>query len=748
MTWRTTVRITAPAVGLIAAAIVVAAFYLDVQDSSPGELASVHAQHADLVGANHCAACHGAPGQSMTQACLNCHKDIGEQIDKARGLHGKLARKQASACAKCHSDHHGADFQVTSARSFALAGIADPRRFDHAGLDFHLAGKHLKVGCEKCHPNAKAARLPVGQKRFLGLGQNCTSCHQDVHKGAYGQDCASCHGQEHPFPRAARFEHTLAFALVGAHGQAACHRCHAKDSPGSVASLVAARSQAPQSPPSVRTCRACHASPHNESFLKTVSSMLKTDADQSCARCHPAIHTSFRAPEATLSPPLHACTGFSLTPPHNKAACTACHAGLGKPKTQLASFRQSFPGRHPDDCRACHGDPHQGQFEKGPFRGADCLACHQRHTFLPAAFTKDQHQKTGFPLFGAHVQVACNSCHLLPEDSRQTTRGKSAASAPAIVSLEVRPGGTEPARIFHGTPTKCSACHRDPHQGQFELGRFRGADCSACHSQHTFRISTFTLEAHHQAGFPLTGAHQAVACNECHQPKGASLLHPLADRSSRRSRKDGAPPAEQQRDKSADLDIVFRGTPATCSACHVDVHQGQFDQPHLPATIAGKTDCARCHTTERFDQVLAESFDHLTWTGYALRGAHAEKKCIACHVPSEPDSHGRTFGRVANRNCQSCHADPHVGQFGPTERVSCTQCHVEGKSFRELAFDHQKHSQFKLDRDHVNLACSACHKPQPLSGGRSAVRYKPLGTKCGDCHVPRGPRPAGTRSPR
>jgi hypothetical protein len=80
--------------------------------------------------------------------------------------------------------------------------------------------------------------------------------------------------------------------------------------------------------------------------------------------------------------------------------------------------------------------------------------------------------------------------------------------------------------------------------------------------------------------------------------------------------------------------------------------------------------------------------------------------------------------------------------------VNCTDCHVEGDSFGELVFDHQRHSRFPLDRDHEKLACAACHKPQRLSDGITAIRYKPLGTKCGDCHVASGPRRAKLRGQR
>ncbi len=280
---------------------------------------------------------------------------------------------------------------ITNARSFQLAGVPDALHFGHEGLDFHLQGKHLSIGCDECHPDANTEFLTIGKKRFMGLEQRCTNCHRDVHQGGYGQDCDSCHGQQHPFPKVAEFVHTQAFQLAGAHGKATCNACHRPDSPSAIASLIAATRPASSDAMHVRSCRECHESPHNESFVAALATELNLSPDQSCQHCHPVEDETFVGSKVMLESDLHAHTGFTLHTPHDRLQCVSCHAGFGQPKSQLASFRQSFPGREPDDCKACHRDPHQGQFDDGPFRGADCLSCHSRHMFEPAAFTIEHH---------------------------------------------------------------------------------------------------------------------------------------------------------------------------------------------------------------------------------------------------------------------------------------------------------------------------------------------------------------------
>ena len=64
---------------------------------------------------------------------------------------------------------------------------------------------------------------------------------------------------------------------------------------------------------------------------------------------------------------LHAASGFALDRPHQDVACAACHQELVG--DALSSFSVHLPARGPDECRTCHGDPHEGQFANGALKG-------------------------------------------------------------------------------------------------------------------------------------------------------------------------------------------------------------------------------------------------------------------------------------------------------------------------------------------------------------------------------------------
>jgi hypothetical protein len=152
--------------------------------------------------------------------------------------------------------------------------------------------------------------------------------------------------------------------------------------------------------------------------------------------------------------------------------------------------------------------------------------------------------------------------------------------------------------------------------------------------------------------------------------------------------------------------------------------------------VEGRVGCARCHDQQSFVAGAREEFDHVLWTGFALEGGHAEVSCEDCHVSPTQHSLGRTKGKT----CAACHDDPHVGQFGSQAENRCERCHQSPGAFSELAFDHQRDSRFVLDEFHSTLDCVKCHQPWPLSGGGEAVRYKPLGVECSDCHLGGTPR--------
>jgi len=656
---------------------------LQVDRVAPGPLAPTHAQVAELVGRGGCKRCHGEDERDMAASCNECHEEVGKQLRDGSGFHGQLAAVEVAECGTCHQEHLSGAFPLVSTLSFRNAGFPTREAYDHAELDFELRGRHAALVCRDCHANADLAVLPEDEPRFLGLDQSCKACHEDAHEGRIVRDCAACHGQEHPFALVASFEHA-SFESECAHAAATCVQCHPRGSLQDVELLASA------DPPACRrTCQDCHQSSHGADFITAVAVLAGRAKGRTCEFCHSEAHSAFAGHPEAMPPGLHVASGFSLEAPHNAVACSGCHMGVEG--DELVPFVLQVPARQAGDCAACHGDPHAGQFAAGPFAEATCLSCHERLAFEPSDFGLEEHLRTEFPLEASHEAVACSQCH------------------------EVEHPG-EPRR-FRGTEATCESCHADAHQGAFapaaELPEEASAGCAHCHRPTLF--SEYEAEAfEHGAwtGFVLDGAHERAECEACHE------------RSAR--------PDEAGRTFGVIAALFGEGT-EDCETCHADPHDGRFDRPGLPETVADRDGCARCHTSEDFVTLHDEPFEHERWTGYPMAPFHADVECAKCHEPAPlPDQFGRTFGRALTA-CADCHADPHVGQFVVEGVTDCTRCHMDAGG---LAFDHQRDSRYALDEIHAPLACAACHVPWPLPDGGQAVRYKPLGTKCVDCHDP------------
>jgi hypothetical protein len=107
-----------------------------------------------------------------------------------------------------------------------------------------------------------------------------------------------------------------------------------------------------------------------------------------------------------------------------------------------------------------------------------------------------------------------------------------------------------------------------------------------------------------------------------------------------------------------------------------------------------------------------------------LEGRHATITCAACHAASRtglspvprPESLGSAHVMLAmpERECQSCHVDPHAGRYlrggaFPLQR-GCAECHG-AKSFRPSLVSVETHARFSfaLDGAHRATPCMACH---------------------------------------
>jgi hypothetical protein len=761
-------------------ATVLYVFVLDLERTSPGPLSAAHAGDARLEGGQRCDACHGARGQAMAGACGACHAAVAESLAGAPGFHAALGAVDAADCGLCHREHLGAGLALVDDLGFELAGFASRDDYDHRGLAFAPSGKHAELECARCHAHADALRLPPDAGRFHGLEASCGSCHDDPHAGRMAQACADCHDQAHAFDDFSSFRHQSDFALEGSHAGLSCTACHARDGEHAVELLAG-----PGPHPPARACADCHASPHDAGFLARAAELVpaagrKNDGGATCASCHDARDAGFRG-AVECPKALHEATGFSLAAPHDRAECAACH---GVPAGgDAAAFAARFPGRRASDCAACHDDPHQGGFDGRGFAADGCASCHAPHGFLPATFDAERHGLTAFGLTGRHAGAECAACHALPAGNAPGARvfggtpqdcaachadaHEGTAAGAAWRALWSGPGrtsaegcavchttdafGDDHARGFdHGRWTglalegaharaaceachpplaapepsgrtfgraaerfgaveRCSSCHADPHVDAAWQREAPAPDCSACHTVESFAGEEARRFEHGRwTGFALTGRHQAAACAACHGP--ASVL------------------TERRLGRVAER---FPGPVSTCATCHADPHGAAFASDDA-------TSCARCHTTLGFE-LPAVAFEH-AWTGYALEGPHARVACAGCHAPypgggPEPET-GRRFAPARGTRCADCHADPHVGQFGDSRkdaRADCARCHAGAAALR---FDHDD-SRFPLDARHAKLACAACHKPWPLPGGPdagTAVRYRPLGITCKDCH--------------
>lgn len=646
--------------------------------TSPGPLSSVHGAVAELEGRHHCAQCHGGWFASMKDACLACHEPIATQFERGSGLHGTLPAEQRSACASCHSEHHGAGFAIVNRASFALAAVPDPAAFDHARIGWEMSGKHLELSCAECHVHAEKPVLADGEQRYLGLARDCASCHEDPHDGRMQRACADCHDQsDFAAPRA--LDHERVLALGGGHAAVTCRGCHADGTAHALELL------APHRPPAARSCAACHDSPHRAASLAAWAGLARTQQAQTCVQCHDVAHEAFGVGRATIAPEQHAASGFTLGVPHDRVACDACHRG------ELGGFAERHLDRAPDDCRACHGDPHDGAFAGGVFATATCVDCHARTQFRPHGFTVEQHARTRMPLEGRHASAACDACH--PSDTPGTS---DTPAAP---------------RRFAGLSTSCADCHADAHAAFFADADGR-TDCARCHAPHGFAaLREPGFDHARDVRFPIRGAHAVAGCESC---------HPRAAEPDAQGRCFGRVAAQFG---------TFRG----CVTCHADPHDGGFDRPGLPAELDGRRDCARCHVETSFRH-FETPFDHGRWTGFALRSAHARARCSACHATRlEPDPRGRTWEPARGTRCADCHADPHAGQFTTEGRTECARCHDDAGPFRALIFDHDRDARFALGEQHRGVACAKCHQPQRI-GEHEVVRWRPLPTDCAACH--------------
>ncbi|MEW6072945.1 MAG: hypothetical protein AB1726_10200 [Planctomycetota bacterium] len=346
-----------------------------------------------------------------------------------------------------------------------------------------------------------------------------------------------------------------------------------------------------------------------------------------CSLCH--LGESWHTIRADFVYDHAAETGVALRGAHAAAECLRCHNDRGPV--------QAFADR---GCGGCHEDVHFGQL------GADCASCHDEEDWRPSAEIVS-HQRTRFPLVGAHAAVACWRCH---------------------------PGAQ--VGNFTGVDTECVTCHADNLARATEpdhllLGYVE--DCNRCHVPTTWGGAGFS-----HPGWPLTGAHRTLACEACHAggvftgtPTDCYACH-ADDYAAAADPNHVAlnfPTSCEQCHSTRDWnDAVFdhAGIASGCVDCHLDDYQATTDPDH--AASGFPTTCEDCHNTQNWNDA---TFDH--------------------DFPIDSGPHG-------SLDCADCHLDP--GNFAT---FSCTHCHEHRQS--EADSEHQDVENYVWE----SSACYNCH---------------------------------------
>lgn len=442
---------------------------------------------------------------------------------------GKLSNahiKQEKDCKQCHDDAHknenalcischkpvGADIAEHKGFHGKSPGVAGSEcrlchsehhgreadivqlgqsSFAHQFTDFKLEGKHQELVCEQCHKAGKAYR---------DAPQQCFDCHQsdDIHKGSQGEDCADCHA-------ASTWQKTLfdhdktAFPLNDLHKEVGCTQCH----------------RSTDYKQADTECASCH----------KIDDVHLGRFGQECKSCHNSKGWKKTAFNHALD------TDFDLRGAHATLTCNTCHTASVAPKDT------------PNTCNGCHqqDDVHDGR------NGTDCLQCHTETQWGKSRFN---HDKTRFPLQGAHNKATCEQCHAsdvhapikdttcigchATDDAHKKSLGTQCDQCHSIKTwhddirfdheLTAFPllgmhatVGCEACHAdttFKGAPQACKTCHADdPHKGSF------GQKCQQCH--HPIGWSSWQFDHDKQTQFELTGQHKGLECAACHhEPAG------------------------------------------------------------------------------------------------------------------------------------------------------------------------------------------------------------------------------------
>ncbi|MGE3165241.1 MAG: hypothetical protein AB7O52_10075 [Planctomycetota bacterium] len=431
-------------------------------------------------------------------------------------------------------------------------------------------------------------------------------------------DCSLCHFPDRwdVLKPDFRFDHATetGFALVGAHAQAACLRCH--NDRGAVSAYVA------------RGCGGCHPDPHRD----------KLGPD--CERCH---NVETWEPSGLIAE--HFATRFPLTGIHASTPCELCHV-----RGPTGDFKGA-----PTTCDVCHaGDAASAVAFNHIASGlnTDCERCHTPLGWGGASIRHDS-----FPLIGGHAGRGCQECHV---------GGVFAGLSTHCYSCHQADYSAAPLHAALGYPTTCENCHSVfgwdgafvAHDAFPLTGGHSGLDCAQCHPPGTFRGLSSQCITCHQGDFNTAPDHVnlgfSTQCELCHSTQtwsGAVIDHSVFPLSGGH----GGLQCTQCHTGG------FLGIDPACSSCHA----GDFAMAPDHMSLNFPMQCENCHNTTSWNNVsFVHAFPLQDEHNVPCNQCHTTSmttvfNCLSCHPQSETDpDHDEVDGYVYESNaCYSCHPD-------------------------------------------------------------------------------------------
>ncbi|HHT9115048.1 MAG: cytochrome b/b6 domain-containing protein [Planctomycetes bacterium] len=173
-----------------------------------------------------------------------------------------------------------------------------------------------------------------------------------------------------------------------------------------------------------------------------------------------------------------------------------------------------------------------------------------------------------------------------------------------------------------------------------------------------------------------------------------------------------------------------------CLKCHQEILAVINNNQGYHGALMGQ--CRTCHTEHKGLQADITSLDVKDFNHenarFSLEGKHRDLECRSCHKQQNKNNEltSTKFIGLPFETCTECHRNPHPDS---KDNYDCLACHtMDGWTRKQLIFDHNQNSKYKLEGEHIAISCEKCHFTTYEEKVVSQVKLINIGSKCIDCH--------------